>query len=126
MYAGFKTVHLSFALISFSMFMLRSFLMLTDSPWQKHKLILIAPHLIDTVFIVSGFSMAFILNFGLFSQAWLTTKLALLMLYLFLVGVALARGTTRKVRVTAFFLAVFTYLSIVGVAINKSPLGWLA
>lgn len=124
MYLTFKAIHLTFALISFTGFLLRALLMYTDSPLQRNKVVLIVPHIVDTVFLVSGFSMAFMVNFGLFSQPWLTMKVFLLMLYLFFVGVALNRGTTMKIRSAAFVLGILTFFYIVGVAINKNPASW--
>ena len=126
MYLTFKTIHITFAIISLSGFLLRSALMFRDSPWLQNKLVQLLPHLVDTVFLLSGFSMAFLVNFGLFSQPWLTMKLFLLMLYLFFVGVALSRGKTLRLRSAAFVGALFTFGFIVGVAINKTPISWFA
>lgn len=126
MYLTFKAIHLSFALLSFTGFLLRALLMFLDSPLLKNRLVLITPHVIDTVFLISGFSMAFMVNFGLFDQPWLTMKVFMLMLYFFFVGVALNRGTTKPVRATAFILGVLTFFYIVGCAINKSPASWFA
>jgi len=126
MYLIFKTLHLTFAIISITGFLVRSILMFYDSPLLQNKWVQLTPHLVDTVFLLSGFSMAFMVNFGLFSQLWLTAKIFLLMFYLLFVGIALSRGTTKTVRVGAFFAALFTFAFIVGIAINKSPLGWFA
>lgn len=112
------------ALISFTGFLFRAYLMVIDSRLLKHKVVQLAPHLIDTVFLVSGFSMAFILNIGLFAQGWLTMKIFLLMFYLFFVGIALNRGSTKQIRIGAFFLAIFTFVYIVGIAVNKTAISW--
>lgn len=126
MYLILKNIHMSFALISFSGFLLRSLLMFTGSPLLQKRWVQILPHVIDTVFLLSGFSMAFMLNFGLFSQAWLAMKILLLMFYLLFVGIALSRGTTLLVRSISFALAILTFFYIVGIAINKTPLSWFA
>jgi uncharacterized membrane protein SirB2 len=126
MYLTIKTIHMTCALISFTGFLFRAYLMVIESKWLNHKAVLVTPHVIDTFFLLSGATMAFMVNFGLFSQMWLTTKIALLMCYLLFVGIALNRGKTRGIRITAFFLAVATFGYIVGVAVVKSPGGWLA
>ncbi len=126
MYLTIKTIHMICALASFTGFLFRAYLMVIESKWLNHKLVLVAPHVIDTLFLLSGVTMAFMVNFGLFSQLWLTMKIALLMLYLLFVGIALNRGKTRQIRIACFFLAVGTFLYIVGVAVHKSPAGWLA
>jgi len=126
MFLTLKTIHMCCALISFTGFLFRSYLMLIDSKWLNHKLILVTPHLVDTVFLLSGFSMAFVLNIGLFAQGWLTMKIFLLMFYLLFVGIALSRGKTKSVRIIAFLLAVFTFVYIVGIAVNKTAISWFA
>ena len=126
MYLTIKTIHMTFALISFTGFLFRAYLMVNESRWLNHKAIQILPHVVDSVFLLSGATMAFMVNFGLFSQLWLTTKVTLLMFYLLFVGLALNRGKTKSIRVIAFFLAVFTFAQIVGVAVNKTVIGWFA
>lgn len=124
MYLTLKTIHVTFALVSLFGFLFRALLMYIDSPLLEHKAVQVTPHVVDSVFLLSGFSMAFMVNFGLFSQPWLTVKVFTLMLYLFFVGVALSRGTTKRIRSVAFFLALFTFAYIAGAAINKTPVSW--
>ena len=124
MYLTIKTIHMICALMSFTGFLLRAYLMVIESKWQHHKVVLITPHVIDTFFLGSGATMAFMVNFGLFSQLWLTTKIALLMVYLFFVGITLNRGRTKSIRIAAFFAAIFTFVYIVGIAVNKSTSSW--
>jgi uncharacterized membrane protein SirB2 len=125
MYLTLKTIHMTCALISFTGFLFRAYLMVIESKWLNHKVVLVTPHVIDCFFLLSGMTMAFMVNFGLFSQMWLTTKIALLMCYLLFVGIALSRGRTRKIRIASFFLAVLTFSYIVGVAVVKNPSGGL-
>ncbi len=124
MYLALKTLHMTFALLSFTGFLLRSYLMFIDSKWLSHKAVLIAPHLIDGLFLTCGFWMAFMVNFGLFNQPWLSMKVLLLMVYLFFVGMTLSRGKTKVIRVGSFSCAVFTFIYIVGIAINKTAYSW--
>lgn len=126
MFLTLKTLHIIFALISLTGFLLRVLLMYTGSPLLRHKAVQIIPHIVDTVFLGSGFAMAFVANLGLFSYPWLTLKVLLLMCYLLFVGITLSRGSTMITRTVTFFLAIITYVYIVGVAINKSTLGWFA
>lgn len=126
MFLTLKIIHMCCALISFTSFLFRAYLMVNDSKLLNHKFILVTPHLIDTLFLLSGFSMAFVLNMGLFAQGWLTMKIILLMFYLLFVGIALNRGKTKSVRVASFFLAVITFVYIVGIAVNKTGVSWFA
>ncbi len=124
MYLTIKTFHMMFALLSFTGFLLRAYLMVIESKWQTHKAILITPHIIDSFFLLSGATMAFMVNFGLFNQLWLTTKITCLMFYLLFVGIALNRGRTKTIRIACFFLAIFTFIYIGGIAVNKSATSW--
>lgn len=124
MYLTIKTIHMTCALISFVGFLFRSYLMVIESRWLNHKVVLITPHIIDTCFLTSGAAMAFMVNFGLFNQFWLTSKITLLMAYLFFVGMTLNRGRTRSIRVASFFFATATFGYIVGIAVWKTPLSW--
>lgn len=126
MYLLVKTIHMSCALISITGFLFRSYLMFIDSKWQNNKVILVLPHVIDSCFLLSGVTMAFMVNFGFFSQLWLTTKVCLLMLYLLFVGLTLNRGRTKRIRTGSFFGAILTFSYIVGVAIHKTPSGWFS
>lgn len=114
------------ALLSFTGFLLRSYLMMIDSKWLNHKAVLLLPHLVDSLFLACGFWMAFMVNFGLFNQPWLSMKVLLLMIYLFFVGQTLSRGRTKPIRVAAFFCGVFTFMYIVGIAVNKTPYSWFS
>ena len=126
MYLTIKIIHMSFALISLTSFLLRALLMFTDSPLLRHRAVLITPHIIDTVFLLSGFTLAFMVNLGMFSHSWLALKIVLLMCYLLFVGIALNRGTTKRVRTVAFGLAIVTFVYIVGIALHKSPASWFS
>ena len=126
MFLTLKTIHMCCALISFTGFLFRAYLMVIDSKLLNQKFMLVTPHLIDTLFLLSGFSMAFVLNMGLFAQGWLSMKIMLLMFYILFVGIALNRGKTKSVRVVSFFLAVMTFIFIVGIAVNKTGISWFA
>lgn len=126
MYLIVKTIHMTCALLSFTGFLWRAYLMVIDSKWLNHKAVLLVPHLIDGIFLTCGFWMAFMVNFGLFNQPWLSMKVLLLMFYLFFVGQTLSRGHTRQIRIAAFFCGVTTFVYIVGIAITKTPISWFA
>lgn len=126
MYLTIKTIHMTAALLSFTGFLFRAYLMVMESKLLNHKAVLVTPHVIDGIFLLSGATMAFMVNFGLFSQLWLTSKIALLMFYLLFVGIALNRGKTRSIRIAAFFLAILTFTYIVGIAVHKTVLSWFA
>lgn len=123
-YLIFKSVHMTFALLSISGFLLRGYWMLQDSPMLQRKPVKILPHIIDTIFLLSAIVLLFMLGFGLLQQGWLLHKISLLFVYIVLGTIALGNKYTKPKRITAFFAGVLVFFYIVGIAVYKSALGW--
>lgn len=126
MYLTAKTIHIAAAILTISGFMLRGAWMLGQSPLLDRKLVRILPHAIDTIFLLSGVWLIWLLRLPVLEQPWLLGKLIALVAYVWLGMIALRRGRTRRIRATAFFLAVLTFAYIIGVALTKSVSSWLA
>lgn len=126
MYFVLKSVHMVCAALTISGFLLRGYWMFTASALLEQKPTRILPHVIDTVFLLSGVAMLFMLSLNPFTVDWLLAKIAGLIAYILLGMIALRRGPTRGTRVTAFIGAVLVFAYIVGVAISRSPTSWLA
>lgn len=125
MYLLLKTIHISFAFLSITGFVLRGVWMMQDSELLKNKAVKILPHIVDTVFLISGVSLVFTIDLSLLGQSWLLSKIFLLFMYIFLGAIAL-RGSNKAVKVSAFLAAVMTFIYIVGIAITKNPAGWFS
>lgn len=106
-------------------FVLRGYWMMNQSSKLQLKVTRIAPHIIDTLFLLSGIALVSMLHLNAFSEPWLLAKFAGLIVYIVLGTFAIKRGPTLQIRIVAFVgaLAVFAY--IVGVALAKSPASWL-
>lgn len=89
-------------------------------------LIRVTPHVIDTVFLLSGIAMLVMLSLNPLTQSWLMAKFAGLFAYIVLGMIALRRGPTPASRQLAFFGALAVYAYIVGVAMTHSPLSWIS
>ena len=124
-YLMIKSLHLLTGVVTISGFVLRGYWMMTQSDKLQLKVIRIAPHIVDTLFLLSGIALVSMLQFNVFSESWLLAKFAGLIAYIVLGTFALKRGSTPQIRVIAFIgaLAVFAY--IIGVALAKSPASWL-
>jgi len=85
-----------------------------------------APHIIDTLLLISAITLAVISHQYPFVFPWLTAKLVALVLYIVLGTIALKRGPTRSVRVTAFLAAILVFIYIVSVAVSKQVLPFFA
>jgi len=124
LYQTLKHAHTLLALVTISGFALRGAWMLSGSPMLSRRWVRVAPHVIDTLFLVAGIWLVVLLQINPLTTPWLLAKFAGLLAYIVLGAIAIKRGRTRPVRAAAFVgaLAVFAY--VVGVALLKTPLGW--
>ncbi len=114
------------AVATISGFILRGYWMMTSSPKLQLRVTRIAPHIIDTFFLLSGIALLSMLHLNAMSQPWLLAKFAGLVGYIVLGTIAIKRGPTLQARVIAFIAALSLFAYIVGVALSKSPASWLA
>jgi len=126
MYSILKLIHVSVAILTISGFVLRGFWMLVESPLLEQRIVRIAPHIIDTVFLFSGIGLVWTLNLPVLDHPWLLAKLAALVVYILLGTIALRHGKSLQIRVSAFVSALATFAYITGVAVSKSTGSWLA
>lgn len=126
MYLILKYAHTVAAIATISGFLLRGYWMLTESERLQRRSTRIAPHIVDTVFLLAGVGMVWLLQLNPLAQPWLLAKFAGLIAYILLGTVALKRGRTRRIRMAALVGAVGVFAYIAGVALTKSPLSWLS
>ena len=124
-YTIVKTLHWATAALSIGGFIIRGYWMLIRSDKLQQRIVRIAPHVIDTVFLLSGITLILILGLNAFAEPWLLVKFAGLIVYIVLGTIAIRRGATMRSRKTAFFAALAVFVYIVGVALSKSPTSWL-
>ncbi len=132
MYSLLKTVHVIFALATIAGFCLRGYWMIIGSALLERRITRIAPHIVDTLFLVSGIALVVMLGLNPMQHSWLLAKFTGLFGYIALGAVALRggrtlrSGRTLRIRVIAMLAAMAVYAYIVGVALSKSPGSWLA
>jgi uncharacterized membrane protein SirB2 len=117
-----KHLHVTTVVITFGLFVTRGIWMLTDSPRLQARWVKILPHLNDTILLASGIGLAVLLGQYPFVNGWLTAKLIALLAYIGLGAIALKRGKTRSIRVTAFIMALAVFAYLVAVALTHNPL----
>ena len=125
MYAYLKLLHVTLAIVSVSGFILRAWWSVNESPLLKTKLARVAPHVVDTLFLLAGVAMIGTVSLPVLSTPWLLAKFAGLVIYILVGTVAIKRGKTREIRLTASILAVGIFAWVVGISVRKSPLSWL-
>jgi len=115
-YLAIKHLHITFAAVSGSFFLLRGLWMLQDSPMLEQRWVKVAPHVVDTLLLTSALVLVFWSGQYPFVQPWLTAKVLALVAYIVLGTVALKRGKTKGMRMFALLAALATFAYIVGVA----------
>jgi uncharacterized membrane protein SirB2 len=126
MYETLILLHIGTAILTISGFILRGCWMFSGSSMLQLKVVKILPHIVDTVFLLSGIGLIITLHLPVFSQNWLLIKFVALLAYIVLGAIALGRGKTMQSRMTAFVLALATFAYIAGVALSKSTASWFA
>ena len=114
-----KHLHITFAVISGSFFLLRGIWMLLDSGMLQRRWVKLVPHVVDTLLLTTALIMVFWSGQYPFVQSWLTAKLLALIAYIGLGTIALKRGKTKTVRTSALLAALAVFAYIVAVALSR-------
>jgi uncharacterized membrane protein SirB2 len=120
-----KKLHVLFVLLSIGGFLLRGAWMLSGSALLEHRVTRTLPHVIDSLLLITAIALAVMIAQYPFVAGWITAKVVGLVAYIVLGVIALRRGPTLAIRLSALLAAVATYAWIVSVAITKSPSGFL-
>src|SRR5699024_3200894 len=122
-YIAYKHLHTSFAALSIIFFIIRAYWSVLERGCLQNTFVRVAPHIIDTLFLLSGLAMAFTIGFN---HPWLIAKIIGLIAYIYVGIYAIRKGPTRMSRLWAAILAILIYIYIVGIALNKSVLSFFA
>jgi uncharacterized membrane protein SirB2 len=126
MYLILKNFHMLLAALTISGFLLRGYWMMSRSILRQNRATKILPHIVDTLFLASGIWLVVELKLAPLQHPWLLAKLTGLLAYIGLGMIAMRFGRTLQIRTIAFVAAVAAFAYIVGVALSKSPLSWIA
>ena len=114
-----KIFHLSFAFIALFGFIGRMILSETHPRILKQKALKIAPHVIDTLLLVSGIALVFEGHWLSGNYGWIIAKMTGLFAYIGFGVIAMRqRG---KIRWLAFAGAIACFAYIGSVAVTKQP-----
>lgn len=125
MYLILKNIHMAFAALSVTAFVVRGFWHATGSKRLQKRATKILPHVADALFLATGIWLVIMLNLDVPQHKWLLAKFAGLFFYIAFGMLAFRFGRTPALRVSAFIGAVLAFLYIVGAALTKSPWSWL-
>lgn len=119
-YATIRTLHITCAVISITLFAARGAMQLAGFDWRRWRWLRIAPHLNDTLLLAAAITLAVMSAQYPLVQPWLTAKVLALVAYVVLGSVALRRGLPARTRGLAFAAALASVGYIVGAAITRS------
>jgi uncharacterized membrane protein SirB2 len=119
-----KTIHITSVAISYSLFFLRGLWMLRASTILHRRWVKYAPHLVDSVLLVSAITLAWQLGISPLEAPWLAAKIMALLLYIVIGSIALKHGKTKHMRLAAWLTAQLIFIYIVSVAVTHDVTPW--
>lgn len=120
-YTVLKYIHVSSVIFSYLLFLTRGIWMMHSSAQLQQRWVKIIPHVIDTVLLTSAITLAVLIQQYPLADAWLTAKVAGLLLYIGLGITAFRFGKTYPIKVGAWIMAQIVFFYIVLVALTKNP-----
>lgn len=124
-YLDIKHVHLTCVALSITLFAARGIRVVGFGGvlWRWLRVI---PHIVDTLLLASGLTMAFLIHqYPFLNSDWLTAKVIGLIVYIAL-GIMVFRGPDSRIeRGAAGVSAMIVFAYIISVAVSKQPAGFL-
>lgn len=119
-YPQIKSVHVALVVVSGSLFALRGAAVLAGQAWPMTRALRVTSVVIDTLLLAGGITLWLLLSLQPLRDAWLGSKLLLLVHYVVLGTLALKRQ-----RAWAYVAAVACFLFMASIARAHHPLGVL-
>jgi len=114
-----KNFHIMLAYLTTIGFVVRGLWSIVDSPLRDEKWVRVVPHVIDTLLLMIGVTMAINIGASL-TSGWLAAKLVGLLGYIGF-GVLAMRASMKPLKITGFFLALGCVGYMFAVAFTRSP-----
>ncbi len=119
-----RSLHVAAALTSGALFALRGLAMWRGSSLGMSGPVRWTSYAIDTVLLAAAMTLAYWLRLVPFADRWLTTKIALVILYVVLGSLALKRAPTAATRRLSFGLALLAFAAVYLVARDHGAARW--
>jgi len=121
-YLPLKHTHLLLVVLSLGLFIVRGTALQMNAQWLNKKIVKIAPHVIDSVLLLTGVMLTFAVAQYPIADNWLSVKMILLVGYIVL-GIKMMRSTQVMMQRSYFAGALACVLLMVTVARTHHPLG---
>jgi uncharacterized membrane protein SirB2 len=126
-YPQILMVHISAVLLSGGLFFTRAAASnIFGAPWIMAAPLRYLSYSIDTVLLTAALMLMTVTHQYPFVDAWLTTKVVLLVVYVLLGSFALKRARDRTSRLLCSAAAVAIFAFVISVALTHNPLGIFA
>jgi uncharacterized membrane protein SirB2 len=125
-YLEIRLLHVGCVALSGTLFTVRGLMRIADLSSANQPALRWISYVIDSTLLGSAIFLTVIVRQYPFINAWLTTKVLLLLAYIGLGMMALKGARTRTSRTAAFIAALLTFGYIIGVAIAHDPACWIA
>ncbi|MEJ2087057.1 MAG: SirB2 family protein [Gammaproteobacteria bacterium] len=113
-----KSFHIALAYLTTVGFVIRGLWAIADSPLRNERWVRVAPHVIDTMLLAAGVTMAVNIGASL-TSGWLAAKLLGLLCYIGF-GVVAMRARRRPLKIAGFVLALCAVGYMFAVAFTRS------
>ena len=114
-----KHLHITLAALSFTLFTYRFILTLIESNKLNRKWLKISPHVIDTLLLIAGVSLAVKLHLNPMEHMWLLEKIIALIAYIFTAYYTLKLARNKPMQVLGFVGAAGWMMLIVRLATTR-------
>lgn len=117
-------LHISLVSLSLSLFVWRGIYMWRETPIQSHIWKRSVPDMLDSLLLISGISLAYVLGFAPWHDSWLLVKLIGLIVYILLGVMALRESEMLWLKRTYFMSALLVATYMIAVAHSQLVLPW--
>ena len=124
-YLALKNTHISLVTISFVLFNFRALLSIC-SHYHPSFLFRIVVHAVDTLLLICGVTLAWMLALNPIEVSWLGVKIIGLVVYIALASFAVKYAKTQRSGIYGYILSQLVFGYIVLVALNKSVFPFLS
>ena len=126
LYPWLLPLHISLVTLSVSLFAARALGVLAGQAWPMAGWARGLSPVIDSLLLLAGGTLWWLLQLNPTQNHWLLAKLVLLIAYIVLGTLALKRAPTRMAKALCFVAALAVVGFMVGIAVTHHPLGLLA
>lgn len=126
LYPTLRSLHITLVTLSITLFALRGLGVLAGQTWPMAGWARGLAPVIDSLLLLAGGTLWWLLQLNPWQDHWLGAKLVLLVVYIALGTLALKRAPTRAAKALCFVAALAVVGCMVSIALAHHPLGRLA